>query len=156
MGAEIVDHGWKKIQQNIKTLQKTDIKVGLIGGKADGHVIEYAGYNEFGTSRIKPRPFMRQTFEENESKMKAAIAAAYVKVQNGAEIYKVTNDIGRDYKGFIQREIIIGGFEANAKSTVYQKGSSQPLIGGYKKKPKGKKSGDPGGRMRQSIEFEVK
>ena len=142
MGAEIVDHGWKEIQKNIKTLQKTDIKVGLIGGKADGHVIEYAGYNEFGTSRIPSRPFMRQTFEENESRMSAAIGAAYASIQGGASVYPEVNKIGLLYKGLIQRMIGSNMPPGLKPKTIARKGSSKSLI--------------DTGRMRQSIDFEVK
>lgn len=140
MGAEIVDHGWKQVQKNLKQLQSTEVKVGLLS-KAGSEVVSYAGYNEFGTSRIPSRPFMRQTFEDHEKDMINRIAASYKAVSNGADIYSEVNKTGLFYKGLIQKMIGSNMAPENKPGTIRQKGSSKTLI--------------DTGRMRQSIDFEV-
>ena len=142
MGAKIVDHGMKEIQRNIKIMAKATVKVGLIGGKADGHVIAYAGYNEFGTKHIPSRPFMRNTFDQDSAKMEKRIASAYVAVQNGSSVSSELTKTGLFYQGLIQKMIGSNIGPANKPKTIARKGSSKTLI--------------DNGRMRQSISFEVK
>lgn len=166
MGAEIVDHGWKQIQKNIRILKSKNIKVGVLG-KSDSELLMYAAVNEFGLGHVPSRPFMRQTFEEHEKDMINRIAAAYKAVEEGADVYKELTKTGLYYQGLIQKMFVTGDFKENADETIAAKGHSRPLIGGYKKRKQGRyikggggkreapKPGETGGRLRQSISYEV-
>ena len=61
------DMGWERIKLNFKQLEGRSVKVGVMGGEENDGVaiVDYAVYNEFGTSRIPPRPFMATTAENN-------------------------------------------------------------------------------------------
>ena len=74
--------------------------------------------------------------------MEAAIKAAYTAVLSGSSVYPEVNRIGLLYKGLIQRMIGSNMPPGLKPKTIARKGSSKSLI--------------DTGRMRQSIDFEVK
>lgn len=124
------------------------VKVGILSDSGtwaeggDANLVDIATFNEFGTSTIPERPFMRQTWERRIGKVVERFK------QLAAKIFAVemnTKDalvmVGDEYKGFIQSEITEGGWTPNAPSTIRQKKSSKPLI--------------DTGRMRGSVNFEL-
>ena len=141
MTVKIEDHGFNDLKKKLQILDKTEVKVGILG-KSGSEIVNIAGYQEFGTSRIQSRPFMRLTFEDNKKRIVRAIQNAYTAVQGGADVYPEVNRIGLRYKGLIQRTIGSNIQPQNALSTIRQKKSSRTLI--------------DTGRMRQSVDFEVK
>ena len=62
------DQGYKRIGMNMKELNGRSIKIGIWGSAVqDGvAIVDYAIYNEFGTSRIPARPFMQKTFDDKK------------------------------------------------------------------------------------------
>lgn len=55
------------------------VEAGIIGGATDEDgvsVAEYAAYNEYGTSRIPKRPFLRTTMDKNRDKYKRLLQGA--------------------------------------------------------------------------------
>ena len=107
-------------------------------------IVDYAMYNEFGTSRIPARPFMAETHSKY-----AAETEKFTKYLVGQMIDgKMTDDhllktIGEKYQSRVQETIRDAKSWAapNAESTVKQKGSSSPLI--------------DTGRMIGSVRYEV-
>jgi hypothetical protein len=111
--------------------------------RAPVDVLTVALYNEYGTSNMPSRPFIRQTLEKNSDYIIRFIAAQvndmYVRKKSVEEVVAAIGVLG---VGLIQKEIISGGFDANAPSTIKKKGSSKPLI--------------DTGRMRQSVHYFTK
>ena len=127
------DQGWRRIEKDIKALRGFSVEVGIMGNDSvEGvSVIDYATYNEFGTSRIPARPFMARTYEEN-----AVDTLKYLEFMAGQMIdgkmnaMGVLNDLGNYYEAKIKQTIVAAKSWAvpNAASTVAMKGSSSPLI----------------------------
>ena len=115
---------------------------------ADGYdngvtVAQVAAWNEFGTSNIPARPFMRQSVENNSSIIVEMCKEMLKQVATGEkDSDEALRAIGAIQVGQIQNEISEGGFVENAPSTKKQKGSSAPLI--------------DSGHMRQSVHYVVK
>jgi len=90
----------------------------------DAEVLLYASWNEFGTQRIPPRPFLRQTFD----KYKDEIAEFGVDMSKQVSFGKITLEQGLQFWGeflveLIQSEINEGtNFKQNAQSTIKKKG----------------------------------
>lgn len=124
------------------------VAIGVLGsnaGKSHGATTLYdvAAANEFGTSRIPERSFLRETLDVHHAKV-----VAFCKKQ-GAEVVRGTisneaalNRIGLFVQGLIQARIASGIEPANAESTIAAKGSSKPLI--------------DSGQLRASITYEVR
>jgi hypothetical protein len=81
----VIDRGWKRIKREHARLHGRGVKVGLLAGgpaSAEGvAVVDYATFNEFGTSTIPARPFMRRTADReqrNVSKFAHRLVAAVI------------------------------------------------------------------------------
>ena len=129
----------------LEKLAESEIEVGFQGDETydDGtSLAEVAAYNELGSSDTPARPFMRQSFENHESELKAACDDANTLLSNGGTAEQALNQIGIICRGLVQEEIVEGYFAPNAPSTIKKKGSDQPLI--------------DTGYMRQSVNYVVK
>ena len=127
------DKGYKRIFNDIKQLDGRGVKVGLFGGEEnDGvSVVDYAVYNEFGTSRIPARPFMQTTADKYRDEIMKFSSFLVGKMIDGQlKPDRVLRNLGEEYKKKIQSVIrdAKDWAEPNAASTVAQKGSSSPLI----------------------------
>ena len=125
MSTKIVDRGWRRILENISVIDNKEVVVGILGG------VPYASFHEFGTSKMVPRPFMRQTFETRGAKARAVIAAEYALIMSGqGDGMRALNRVGIAYRGFIQKTIRTGNFAPLRPRTVAQKknNSTKPLI----------------------------
>lgn len=124
------------------------VAIGVLGstaGKSHGATTLYdvAAANEFGTSSIPERSFLRDTIDANRAKVVAFCAKQGAEVVRG----KISNAtalerIGAFVQGLIQARIAAGIAPANKQSTIDAKGSSKPLI--------------DSGQLRSSITFEVR
>ena len=137
----------KKFMKELKKLENLEVRVGFQAGDATyddsgADVATIAAYNELGSSSTPPRPFMKQSFEKHQSELQAACDEANRTIGQGGTAEQALDKIGVFCKGLVQQEIVDGGFEPNAESTIKKKGSSQPLI--------------DTGRMRQSVNYVVK
>lgn len=136
----------KRFFQELEKLQKLEVKIGFQSGEADYEdgtdLVSVAAYNEFGDSNTPARPFMKQSFEANEDKLRKQGERSNIALSNGASAEDVLKEFGVFAKGLIQEEIVEGGFAPNAPSTVRRKGSDQPLI--------------DTGHMRQSVNYVIK
>lgn len=122
----------KKYVAEINKLISKEVHIGYQAGDNaydDGtDLVDVVAYNEFGTSTIPARPFMKQSFENHPDKLNAECGAAVASINNGGSAEAALTRIGVFAKGLIQEEIVEGGFAPNAPSTIRKKGSAQPLI----------------------------
>ena len=115
---------YEKILKKVADL-KLGVKAGILkgatttGGK---NIVEYALYNEMGTSRIPARPFMRTTANEHETEW-AQIVGSRLNVKeierDGAK--KVMGLVGEVMQAHIKQTIQKGSFAPNAPKTVEAK-----------------------------------
>jgi hypothetical protein len=130
----LIDRGWMKFQTNIQQLQRQGVKVGLrsTAGSHNGVlIVDYAVFNEFGTSKIPARPFMRRTADQSRQFLAPFVSALTQRmIQNNLSVSQVMNQLGLFYQDKIRNTIRSSPTWAvpNAPSTIKKKGSSVPLI----------------------------
>lgn len=118
------------------------VKVGFPRGRVPGGIIMRAIYNEFGTTRIPERPFMRITMRTNRAKYQRFLATNARWILNeSVTINSALRRLGMIAVGDIQDMISSNVPPPNAPSTVRRKGSSTTLI--------------DTGNMRQAVTYEV-
>ena len=136
------DMGFKKIQQDLKKLSKSEILVGVQSGskteavvvrgrmqKAGINIASYASENEFGTDKIRPRSFLRSFFDENIVSIERVIQSQQAKMIDG----KLDVGLGLDQIGSYLQDGVKGKIKEirsppNSKKTIALKGSDKPLI----------------------------
>lgn len=142
---KLTGEGLKYIQE-LEKLMDSVVCCGFQSGQdpyEDGtDLVSVVAYNEFGTSDIPARPFMKQSWENHAQEINEFVAQSIAQVQNGATAEKVCAQAGAFGVGVIQEEILNGNFEPNAPSTVRKKKSDHPLI--------------DTGHMRQSVHYVVR
>lgn len=141
-----IDHGYKRFVTDITAMGHYTVKVGIMSGESvEGvAVVDYALWNEFGTSRIPARPFISTTYDLHHEEVEKFIEFLANKlIVGGTTPDAVANTLGQQYVKKIQETIRHAGSWAvpNAPSTVEQKGSSSPLI--------------DTGRMLNAVSYEV-
>lgn len=141
------DLGYRRFVLDMEELRGRSVRVGIWDestGEGGTSVLDYAIYNEFGTSRIPARPFMATTYDNFNAKTVKFVDFLSGKIIDG----KITPDhalkvLGEEYQKNIQKTIrdAKSWAEPNADSTIAIKGSSSPLI--------------DTGRMINSVKYEV-
>lgn len=114
---------YKAVLEKIARLKLT-AQAGIPSGAktTDGKSIPmYAAYNEFGTSRIPARPFMRTTANEHQNEWCETLAGALK-----GEILKdnakgAMGLVGEQMKAHIQQTIQKGSFAPNSPKTIANK-----------------------------------
>ena len=109
--------------------------IGVFSGDVDnegGSIAEYASANEYGTSKIPSRPFMRTAFDESEKE-------AYTKIRDSIrsgilnKSYSIKKSVGVGAE-FLRASIVLkiksaaAWAERNADSTIALKGMNRPLV----------------------------
>lgn len=126
-------------------LKKLEVRVGFQRGDAqeeDGtDMCDVAAYNELGTDHIPARPFIRQSVDDNESKINSFLKGEVKDFAQGKSAEQILKEIGIFQKDLMQDKITSGSFAPNAESTIKKKGSSKPLV--------------DTGRMRQSVNYVI-
>lgn len=135
----ITRKGGTSLREGIEELTKggdfKGVKVGVLKGTGlhpnskTATVAQVAWWNEFGTSRIPERSFLRSTMREEQGKYAKLLRGSIVRILKG----KLTTDkalkaLGQKAKSDIQAKIRAIREPANAASTIARKGSSNPLI----------------------------
>ncbi len=88
-----------------------------------------AAYQEFGTSNIPSRPFIRNTINNNIDNIRAYSKRLGKKVIEGEMTPREEAEIIGEYIcKLIKKEITTGDFAPLAESTINKKGHDQPLI----------------------------
>lgn len=136
----------KRYFKELERLSKLEVQVGFQAGEKtyeDGtDLVDVAAYNEYGSSDTPARPFMKQSFENHEDELQKACDRVNQTLNKGGTAEAGLKELGVFVKGLVQEEIVDGGFEPNAPSTIKKKGSEQPLI--------------DTGTMRQSVNYVIK
>lgn len=126
------DLGLKRIMRELEKAKTATVEVGIHEGSTtpDGLTIaQYATYNEYGTSKIPERSFMRSTFDENLGKIKISMDREYRQIISGGKtVYAALSRVGMDHSIDIQMKIRDLKTPKNADSTIARKGSDNPLI----------------------------
>lgn len=129
-------------QRRIALVRRVDVYVG-IRSEQGAELVTYAAANEFGVpGRIPERSFLRSTADENRRRYTTELMDAAVAVLDGQDVGSAFGRVGLGAVGDVQVKIRQLRIPPNAPSTIRRKGSSNPLI--------------DTGRMRQSIEYEVR
>lgn len=113
----------KKVQQG------ATVRVGFLEGATypDGTpVAAVAAYNEFGTARIPPRPFMRDTIDEHQYGWGQALGKALN--ATGYDADAALKMIGEGISRQVQDSIRAMKAPPNAPATIAKKGFDKPLI----------------------------
>lgn len=120
-----------KFMAELNWLADRDIHVGFQRGKGvyenGADVADVAMYNEFGTSKIPPRPFMEQSFKRHEQEYVEKSEEIFGAMIKGQEVKPLIRKFGEKVKKDIVDEIEKGEFVPNAPSTVAKKGFNKPL-----------------------------
>ena len=139
----------EQFMNELSKLSKMEIRCGFQEGERgskpyeDGlTVAQVAAFNEYGTSTIPARPFMKQAWENHGNELKQACQQANNMILNGKTAENAAAMLGAYGVRLIQEEIVDGGFAPNAPSTIRKKKSDTPLI--------------DTGNMRQSVKYVVK
>lgn len=131
--------------RELAELKELEVRVGFQRGDAqeeDGtDMCDVAAYNELGTDHIPARPFIRQSVDDNESKIKSFLKGEVKDFAQGKSAEQILKEIGIFQKDLMQDKITSGSFAPNAESTIKKKGSSKPLV--------------DTGRMRQSVNYVI-
>lgn len=140
-----MDRGWKRIRLELAGLDKQRVKVGLQAGDTapDGtSLAEIGAFNEYGTSTIPARPFLRAAYEQYQRQLQQFKARLINLIyERKIDTGKGLAILGEKHQQQVQAKIGDGPWVENAPSTIAQKGSSKPLI--------------DTGRLRQSIRYLV-
>lgn len=135
-----------RLMNNLKELQSLEVRIGFEQGKSfnseNVDILDYAMFNELGTSRAPSRPFMRKSVDENSAEINTFIKGIQGELANGTPAETILKKIGVFQKGLIQDKIESGSYTPNAPSTIAKKGSSKPLI--------------DKGDMRRAVNFVIK
>lgn len=136
------DKGFQRELRRHRNADGIRVLVGFHGDEPpypDGtSIAEVAAFNEFGTSRIPARPFMRNAVDKYQDSWFEQIRKDR---QRGLDEHAIAQRLGLRMVGDIRQEITDLDTPPNAPSTIARKGSSNPLI--------------DTGRMRQSVKHKV-
>jgi len=125
------DLGLKAFIRQLEVARTVEVAVGIHAGSvAHGQQIaEYAACNEYGTDSIPERSFMRSSFDENLSKIKADMDQQAGRVMAGQiDIRSALSVIGMKHQDRIKRKIGSNIQPANHPETIKKKKSSRTLI----------------------------
>ena len=140
------DKGAKKILQELKSMGTgVSITTGIHNpqaqnfpryrGKIDGKVPigTYASWQEFGTVKIPPRPFLAPTVKNKANAFTRGTRAEMLKLYEGtATIKSILNSQGKMTRKWVQEKIVSVKRPVNSPSTIVQKKrlgrGSNPLI----------------------------
>ena len=123
--------GIEEIFANCRELSGQGVKVGVMSGTyPDGtSVVDVAYWNEYGTSKMPSRPFIRQTFEKNGNDIDKVSRTLIGGIMTGTfNPDGALRELGDWYKGVMQEVLRDGSYVANAASTLAQKNGSKPLV----------------------------
>ena len=101
MGVRVTDRitpDGVKSQKMLKELAEKEVRVGFQHGKAteeDGtDICDIAAWNELGTVHIPARPFLRQSVDDNLSKINSFLQEKKKDLVRGASAEQVLKEIG--------------------------------------------------------------
>lgn len=126
-GVIIIDRGWQRFYDEIKDLDKKVIDAGIQSG-TNSKILDYAFWNEFGTTKIPERPFLRSTLVTFEKELLQKSKEALQKICQGSSVIQQLQILGMFFESKIKQNILDDNFVENAEYTKKKKGSSLPLV----------------------------
>jgi len=125
----VKDRGWNRFVRRIKRHKSTNWEIGIFADELypDGTYIASIGsIQEFGTSRIPQRSFMRSTVEEFRAEINRRIAKnTGLFVDKGFEPLEEAAEFLREK---IEQRIDTFSDPGNAELTIDRKGKDDPLV----------------------------
>lgn len=122
---KVVNHvNIDKILKDIARLDGTVVSAGVMDSKN----ATKAAINEYGTSKIPQRPFMRTAVSRHGKSWGEKSAKAVQSVMKGMPISQATELVGMQMKADISSTLTNGPWIPNSPVTIAKKGSSRPLI----------------------------
>lgn len=122
---KVINHvNINKILKDITSLDGTVVSAGVMDSKN----ATKAAINEYGTSKIPQRPFMRTAVSRHGKSWGEKSAKAVQSVMKGMPISQVTELVGMQMKSDISSTLTTGPWTPNSVVTIAKKGSSRPLI----------------------------
>ena len=135
----------EKIKKTLLALKKKELQVGIFPDAIDdkgGRIVDYAIANEYGTSKIPERPFMRSTADEKQENWSALMDKIVEGVTKGdLEVERKIGLLGEQMVNDIKEKISSNVPPPLNPATIKRKGSSRTLI--------------DTGNMRNSITFKI-
>ena len=122
---KVVNH--VNVNQILKDIARLDGTV-VSAGVMDSKNATKAAINEYGTSKIPQRPFMRTAVSRHGKSWGEKSAKAVQSVMKGMPIIQVTELVGMQMKSDISSTLTNGPWTPNSVVTIAKKGSSRPLI----------------------------
>jgi len=125
------DKGFKDFTKLAKELNAKQLKLGIFSdagkNKETGQYIsEYASYNEHGTRKIPPRPFLSSTFDKYKDEWLNDVTKLATNTKMNAN--QIIATVGEKAVGQIKETISSDIDPRNAPSTIKKKKSSRTLI----------------------------
>lgn len=132
----IVDKNFNlaKIKKTLLALKKKELQVGIfddagVNEETGGRIVDYAIANEYGTSKIDSRSFMRSTADEQREKWSGLLDKIVVDVTKGDfEVERKIGLVGEQMVNDIKEKISSNVPPPLKASTIKRKGSSRTLI----------------------------
>lgn len=122
---KVINHvNINKILKDITSLDGTVVSAGVMDSKN----ATKAAINEYGTSKIPQRPFMRTAVSRHGKSWGSKSAKAVQSVMKGMPISQATELVGMQMKSDISSTLTNGPWTPNSVVTIAKKGSSRPLI----------------------------
>ena len=122
---KVINHvNINKILKDITNLDGTVVSAGVMDSKN----ATKAAINEYGTSKMPQRPFMRTAVSRHGKSWGEKSAKAVQSVMKGMPISQVTELVGMQMKADISSTLTNGPWTPNSIVTIAKKGSSRPLI----------------------------
>ncbi len=115
-----------KIAAQVRIFETHSVDVGVVGDRSD-----VAIWQEFGTSSIPARPFMRRAADQNREAIADAIEDRFGRILDGRlKGLDALRELGAMFVRFVRDQILRSPSWAvpNAPGTIAQKGASHPLI----------------------------
>ena len=140
------DLGFNRIMRDLEKLYGMEVVAGMLkdSGKAENGAsyVDIAAWNEYGTSRIPSRPFIRISADTNKAAWGRLAQQCVNNVIDGDSPRDAAQVLGHKMVEDIRK--VFGDtskLKANAPSTIAKKGRNEPLV--------------DSGEMRRRVNFRV-
>lgn len=128
---DILTPDGKRFFDELSKITDKDVDVGIFAESVypDGNTVaSIAVQNEYGTSTIPARPFMKQTLDNRSDVMEQAAGELLDGVAGKKNSEDVLDAFGEKMAEAMQEEILYGSFAPNAPRTIARKGHNLPLV----------------------------
>ena len=139
------DLGYNRIIRDLEKLYGMEVVAGMLkdSGKAENGAsyVDIATWNEYGTSRIPSRPFIRISADTNKAEWAKLAQQCVNDVIDGDSPRDAAQVVGHRMVEDIRKVFGSSELKANAPSTVRKKGRNEPLV--------------DSGEMRRRVNFRI-